>query len=51
MKSRIRILPIIIFTATLALTLKVGGIWQGTTVSVSTAIAAEKAKNPGAGEK
>lgn len=51
MKSRIRILPIIIFTATLALTLKVGGIWQGNTVSVSTAIAAEKAKNPGAGEK
>jgi len=42
MKPRIRILPAIIFTATLALTLKVGGIWQGDEVAVSTATAAEQ---------
>lgn len=46
MKARIRILPVIIFTATLALTLKVGGIWQGNEVAISTATAAEKAKKP-----
>jgi flagellar motility protein MotE (MotC chaperone) len=46
MKPRIRILPIIIFTATLALTLKVGGIWQGNEVSVSTATAAETPPKP-----
>lgn len=51
MKPRIRILPVVIFTATLALTLKVGGIWQGSEVSVSTATAAEKAAKPDAGKK
>lgn len=51
MKARIRILPVVIFTATLALTLKVGGIWQGSDVSVSTATAAEKAAKPEAGKK
>jgi flagellar motility protein MotE (MotC chaperone) len=48
MKARIRILPVIIFTATLALTLKVGGIWQGNEVAISTATAAEKATKPDA---
>lgn len=51
MKPRIRILPVVIFTATLALTLKVGGIWQGSEVSVSTATAAEKAGKADAGKK
>lgn len=51
MKARIRILPVIIFTATLALTLKVGGIWEGNEVSMSTAIAAEKATKPAADHK
>tara|TARA_R110002072_G_scaffold60051_53_gene152750 strand:+ start:157 stop:852 length:696 start_codon:yes stop_codon:yes gene_type:complete len=51
MKTRIRILPLVIFTATLALTLKVGGIWQGDQVAISTATAAEKAKDPDAGNK
>ncbi|CAN0573857.1 unnamed protein product, partial [Laminaria digitata] len=46
MKARIRILPVIIFTATLALTLKVGGIWQGNEVAISTATAAETEANP-----
>lgn len=46
MKARIRILPVIIFTATLALTLKVGGIWQGNDVAMSTATAAEKTAKP-----
>lgn len=46
MLSRIRILPVIIFTATLALTFKVGGIWQGGDVAVSSATAADTAKNP-----
>jgi len=44
MKPRIRILPLIIFTATLALTLKVGGIWNAGDVAVSTATAADAAK-------
>ena len=44
MATRIRILPVIIFTATLALTLKVGGIWQGADVGVTTATAADAAK-------
>lgn len=44
MKLRIRILPVVIFTATLALTLKVGGIWMGADVAVSTATAADAAK-------
>lgn len=51
MKARIRILPVLIFTATLALTLKVGGIWQGNEVVVSTATAAEKATQPDAQQK
>lgn len=51
MKARIRILPVIIFTATLALTLKVGGIWQGNEVAISTATAAEKATKPDAEHK
>ncbi|CAN0446273.1 unnamed protein product, partial [Discosporangium mesarthrocarpum] len=50
MKSRIRILPAVIFMATLALTLKVGGIWQGNEGAVSTAIAAEKAAKTDAGQ-
>lgn len=44
MKPRIRILPVVIFTATLALTLKVGGIWFGADVAVSTATAADTAE-------
>lgn len=51
MKSRIRILPVVIFMATLALTLKVGSIWQGNEMAVSTAVAAEKAAKPDAGKK
>ncbi len=50
MRARIRILPVIIFMATLALTLKVGGIWQGSDVVVSTATAAETPEKPGAGD-
>lgn len=46
MSPRIRILPVIIFTATLALTLKVGGLWHGADVAVSTATAADTAKKP-----
>jgi flagellar motility protein MotE (MotC chaperone) len=41
MKKRIRLLPVVIFAATLALTLKVGAIWQGTNVVVATATAAD----------
>jgi flagellar motility protein MotE (MotC chaperone) len=44
MTPKIRILPAIIFTATLAMTLKVGGIWYGADVAVATATAAETAK-------
>lgn len=43
MKRRIRILPILIFAATLALTLKVGGILQGPELEMSTATAADSA--------
>lgn len=43
MTPRIRILPVIIFTATLALTLKVGGIWYGADVAVATATAQDAA--------
>ena len=43
MTARIRILPVIIFTATLALTLRVGGIWTDTDVAVATATAADAA--------
>lgn len=44
MSPRIRILPVLIFTATLALTLKVGGMWFDADVAVSTATAADTAK-------
>lgn len=44
MKSSIRLLPLIIFAGTLALTLKVGTIWseRGVTVATATAANAEK---------
>lgn len=40
MKSRIRLLPLVIFAGTLALTLKVGTIWSERGVAVATATAA-----------
>ena len=43
MKRRIRILPVLIFAGTLALTLKVGGILQGPELEISTATAADTA--------
>jgi len=46
MTPRIRILPVIIFTATLALTLRVGGIWQGDDMAVSMATTADAAEKP-----
>ena len=48
MNRRIRILPVLIFAATLALTLRVGGILQGQEVSVSTATAADAEKKTAA---
>ena len=50
MPRRIRLLPVVIFAATLALTLKVGTIWTDSTFSVATATAKsdEPASPPGA---
>jgi len=41
MKRNIRLLPVVIFAATLALTLKVGSIWQESGMEMSTATAAD----------
>lgn len=50
MKPRFRLLPVVIFSATLALTLKVGAIWQDTGVAISAATA-EETKKLAAGDK
>lgn len=49
MKRRFRLLPVVIFAGTLALTLKVGEIWSVSDMTVSTASAANSEKQP-AGE-
>ncbi len=50
MKPRFRLLPVVIFSATLALTLKVGAIWHESELAISAATA-EETKKPAASEK
>lgn len=47
MKRRFRLLPVVIFTATLALTLKIGAIWHDSGIAVATATAQEAPKESG----
>ncbi|MEX2453925.1 MAG: hypothetical protein WD470_04435 [Rhodospirillaceae bacterium] len=49
MKRRFRLLPVVIFTATLALTLKIGAIWHDSGIAVATATAQEAATAQDAG--
>ncbi|MCE2510736.1 MAG: hypothetical protein J4G10_07155 [Alphaproteobacteria bacterium] len=49
MSLRIRILPVIIFTLVLMLGVKVGGLWQGLSLS-GTAVSAAETPTPAAGE-